>query len=203
MKSKLFPITTLILGFGLIVTVYFIVDYSNQNKELTTENGQLTSSLSDTEAQLDKSEGIVDSLEDEYSSLTFELEDQTASLEELQLNHDELLSSHDELQSNYDELFNFTYCGEELIDLVEMNYRSNAKASEALTLWVDDMWGDVLTSWWWDFWSPDAPALHVIETGYANDYFIVYFEQQEFKDANNGVFIVSHYCWLDGGPGNH
>jgi len=196
MKSKLFPITTLILGFGLIVTVYFIVDYSNQNKELTTENGQLTSSLSDTEAQLDKSEGIVDSLEDEYSSLTFELEDQTASLEELQLNHDEL-------QSNYDELFNFTYCGEELIDLVEMNYRSNAKASEALTLWVDDMWGDVRTSWWWGFWSGDEPALHVIETGYANDYFIVYFEQQEFKDANNGVFIVSHYCWLDGGPGNH
>ena len=53
-KSRIFLFVSLALAIGLIVAVYFIVDYSNQNKELTTENGQLASSLSDTEAQLVK-----------------------------------------------------------------------------------------------------------------------------------------------------
>ena len=185
MKSKFFFITTLILLLGLVAALYFIFDFSNQNKEMTENNQQLTQQLKDTEVQRNASENKVESLVDEATLLSAEV--------------DNLTTSFEELQSDFEALYGFTYCGNDLLDL-EMNYRSNAKASEALTLWVDEMWGDVLVSYWTDFWSSNEPGLHVVETGYANDYFIVYFENQDFFNAPNSVFIVSHHCWLDGGP---
>ena len=129
-------------------------------------------------------------LTDNIGQLNQQLTDTTNQLDESE-------NKLQELQSTYDELYSFTYCGDELIELEEMNYRSNVKASEALTKWVDEMWGDVIDSYWTDFWSADEPGLHIVETGYANDYFIVYFEQQDFLDAPSSVFIVSHHCWLD------
>lgn len=182
MKAKLFLITTLVLLFGVAAAIYFLIDLSRQNEELSDNIEQITGQLNDTKVQLDASEQSVESLSDEVGQLSTEA--------------DNLESSLENLQSTYDELYSFTYCGDELLDL-EMTYRSNAKASEALTQWVDEMWGDVIDSYWWDFWSANEPGLHVVETGYADDYFIVYFEQQDFFDAPNGVFIVSHHCWLD------
>ena len=129
-------------------------------------------------------------LTDNIGQLNQQLTDTTNQLDESE-------NKLQELQSTYDELYSFTYCGDELIELEEMNYRSNVKASESLTKWVDEMWGDVIDSYWTDFWSADEPGLHIVETGYANDYFIVYFEQQDFLDAPSSVFIVSHHCWLD------
>ena len=188
MKSKLFFITTLLLIVGLAAALYFLFDFSNQNKRMVESNQQLTQQLKDTEGQLDASENELESLGAENTQLTTETNNLTVTLEEL--------------QSDYEALYGFTYCGNDLIDL-EMDYRSNLKASEALTLWVDQMWGDVLGSSWMDFWSSDEPGFHVVETGYANDYFVVYFDDQNFYDAPNGVFIVSHHCWLDVEPVLH
>ena len=190
MKSKIWIGIIVVLVLGLIVGGYFLYNLSSQNKELTTNIEQLNQELSEKMDQLDTSEESVDSLTQEVDQLTLEIDD-------LQSEHDLQKTKFNQLQSNYDELYGFTYCGDELIDLEGMNFRSNAKALESLTDWVDEMWGDVLGSYWWDFWSADEPALHVIETGYANNYFIVYFEQQDFMGAPNGVFVVSHHCWLD------
>ena len=183
MKSRILLITTLILFLGVVVSLFFLFDLSSQKNELTDNIGQLNQQLTDTTNQLDESENKNETLTNEASQLSAETDRLTTSLQEL--------------QSTYDELYSFTYCGDELIELEEMNYRSNVKASEALTKWVDEMWGDVIDSYWTDFWSADEPGLHIVETGYANDYFIVYFEQQDFLDAPSSVFIVSHHCWLD------
>ncbi len=145
-----------------------------------------------------------ESAQSEIEHLTSELSNTKDVLNEsinaLQTELDTMEENFASLQGEYDNLSNFTFCGEDLIDLDSMVYRSNAKASDVLTQWVDEMWGDVRDSYWNDFWSQDGPALHVVETGYANDFFVVYFEQQDFLNAKDGVFLVSHQCWLDGGP---
>ena len=196
MKSRILFVTTLVLFFGILAATYFLFDLSSRNYELTDNLEQLNQQLNEATDQLDASEIKVTSLTDEVSLLSAEADDLTSSIEDIQSAYDVQKAESDELQSTYDELYSFTYCRDELLDL-EMTYRSNAKASEALTQWVDEMWGDVIDSYWRDFWSANEPGLHVVETGYANDYFIVYFEQQDFFDAPNGVFIVSHHCWLD------
>ena len=197
MKTKIWIAIIGVMFLGLIAAGYFLYDFSKQNKELASDNTQLSQQLSETTDGLDESEKMVASLTDEVDALSSENDDLTQSMDVLQSENDLQRTKYDQLNSNYDELYDFTYCGDELIELDDMNYRSNVKALESLTDWVDVMWGDVLGSYWWDFWSADEPALHIIETGYANDYFIVYFEQQDFMDAPNAVFIVSHHCWLD------
>lgn len=210
MKSKAYIITTIVLLLGIVVTAYFLYESSNRNKEMGDQLQQLNSQLTESENQRIQAENDVTTLSDEKSQLSKELDDLTKSFEGLQSDHNQLQSSleelqsdydiqrseHEVLQSSYDDLYQFTYCGDEFPDL-EMVYRSNAKANEALAQWVDEMWGDVRGSSWVDFWSADEPGLHVVETGYANDYFIVYFEQQDFYDSPDGVFMVSHHCWLD------
>jgi regulator of replication initiation timing len=181
-KSRILIVTILVLFLGVVAAAYFLFDLSSRNNELIDNLQQLNQQLSDTTDHLDVSEHKVESLTDEVGQLSAEADNLTLSLADL--------------QSDYEELYEFTYCGDDLIDL-EMVYRSNAKGLEALTQWVDKMWGDVIDSYWNDFWTPDGPGLHVVETGYANDYFIVYFEQQNFYDAPSSVFIVSHHCWLD------
>jgi len=196
MKAKLFQITALVSLFGMAAAIYFLIHLSRQNEELSDNLEHITEQLNDTNVQLDVSDHNVESLTDELGQLSAEADNLESSLEELQSIYDLHKTESAELQLTYDELYSFTYCGDELLDL-DMTYRSNAKGLEALTQWVDEMWGDVIDSYWWDFWTPDGPGLHVVETGYANDYFVVYFEQQNFKDAPNSVFIVSHHCWLD------
>ena len=190
MKTRIWIGIIAVLVLGLVAGGYFLYDFSSRNKELTANIEQLNQELSEKTDQLDASEESVDSLTEEVDQLTVEIDD---------LQSEQVLQNeeYDQLQSNYDELFDFTYCGDELIDLENMVYRSNAKALGVLTEWTENMWGDVIDSYWWDFWHADAPALHVIETGYTENFFIVYFEQQDFMNAPNGVFIVSHHCWLD------
>ena len=190
MKTRIWIGIIAVLVLGLVAGGYFLYDFSSRNKELTANIEQLNQELSEKTDQLDASEESVDSLTEEVDQLTVEIDD-------LQSEQDLQNEEYDQLQSNYDELFDFTYCGDELIDLENMVYRSNAKALGVLTEWTENMWGDVIDSYWWDFWHADAPALHVIETGYTENFFIVYFEQQDFMNAPNGVFIVSHHCWLD------
>lgn len=208
MKSKIYFVTTIVLFFVLLTTLYFIYDLSNQKKEMADQIQQLDQQLVQTKEQLDQSTNQIELLKDEKTQISTELDNLNISFEDLQSDYEEkeaenetLQSNNDKLQLTYDELYQFTYCGDEFVEL-DMVYRSNDKASETLTQWVDDMWGDVKSSTWMDFWSPDAPGLHVVETGYTNNYFIVFFEQQDFFDAPNGVFMVSHHCWLDGGPKN-
>lgn len=196
MKSKIYLIIMLLLLSGVSATSYFLYDLSHQNREMGDQLQQLDIQLKDLEDQLFQAETQVGTLLDDKAQLSKEVDQLTNSLEELQSDYDSQRSEHQALQSSYDDLTQFTYCGDEFLDL-EMVYRSNAKANEALAQWVDEMWGDVQGSSWVDFWSSDEPGLHVVETGYANNYFIVYFDQQDFYDSPNGVFMVSHHCWLD------
>lgn len=174
-----------ILLIGNVTALLFLFDLSSKNKLLTEANQRLSERANKAETLLSESEKKVDSLNKENSHLSDKV--------------DSLTTSYEQAQLDYEELYNFTYCGDDFLKL-EMVYRSNTKASETLTQWVDEMWGDVLHSNWSDLWSADAPSLHVVETGYANNYFIVYFEVQDFFDTEDGVFMVSHQCWLDGGP---
>lgn len=192
MKSKPFLITTIVLLFGIVVESYFLFDLSKQKTGLGNQ-------LTQTGDQLIKSEDQVSKLTEEKSQLTKEVNNHLNSIESLQSDYDVLQSNLNNLQSTFDDLYNFTFCGDEFVEL-EMNYNSDAKADEALYNWVDEMWGNVLGSDWTYFWTKDGPVLEIVTTGYANDYFVVYFEQQKFYDAPSGVFLVSHHCWLDGGP---
>jgi DNA repair exonuclease SbcCD ATPase subunit len=196
MKSKVYLITTLLLLSGVAATSFFLYDLSNQNRALRDQLQKLDIQLEDLENQLIQAENEVGTLTDEKAQLSKEVDHLSNSLEELQSDYDTQRSEHEALQSSYDDLTQFTYCGDEFLDL-EMVSRSNAKANEVLAQWVEEMWGDVQGSSWVDFWSSDEPGLHVVETGYANNYFIVYFDQQDFYDSPNGVFMVSHHCWLD------
>lgn len=189
MKTRIWIGIIVILILGIVAGAYFLYDFSKRNQELTANIEQLNQELSEATDQLDTSEKSVASLTEEVDELSSEAGDLTKSLDDLQ-------SEHDQLQSTYDELYEFTYCGEDLLD-IEMNYRSNAKASEALTEWVEAMWGDVINSDWLDIWHADGPAFHGIETGYTTNFFVVYFEQQDFFNAPSAVFLVSEHCWLD------
>ena len=161
-------------------------DFESAQSEIES----LTSELSNSKDALAKNENELKATESTLNE----------SINALQSELDTMEDDFTFLQGAYDDLSNFTYCGEDILDLDTMNYRSAAKASDALTQWVDEMWGDVLDSSWNYFWSPDGPTLQVVETGYANDFFVVYFGQQDFFNAKDGVFLVSHHCWLDGGP---
>jgi regulator of replication initiation timing len=199
MKSTIYIIISIVLVLGLAVTGYFLYDFSTKNKDLTENLTQLSQQLEETKEELASSEDVVDSLTDEVDSLIKDTAELSLDNDKLTTYLNELQSEFDDLTLNYDELAQFTFCGDEFVEL-EMNYRSNQKASEALADWVEEMWGGVIGAYWLDTWSPDTPGYHLVETGYTTNQFIVYFEQQDFFDAPNGVFMISHHCWLDGGP---
>jgi hypothetical protein len=185
MKRNVLIVLTIIFFLGMVAGIIGAFSlYSEKNEmkdEITDLNSEIDSKTSDLEeAQASEKQAL-----DDLETAEGEIETLEASLESL--------------QTDYEDLYDFTYCGEEVIPLENIVYRSNAKVSDSLEAWVDEMWGDVLGADWLNFWVEGMAVMHVIETGYTNDYFIVYYNNPEF-DNTTGVFLVSHQCWLDGGP---
>jgi len=195
MKSKIIIAVTILLVIGSGVSVYFAIDSSNTNKELTAEIEDLKDDINSTEEDLEDSQNDIEILTEDKAVLASEKTSLTEQLEDLFRDMDDVSDSVDELQDQYDELLTVPMCPAEDYGDVDFSFSSNDDMLEELIAFAEEIWGEVLDADWtsWDEYSDTS--LHSIQTEEDWEYFLVFFDNKE-AGTIAGVFYVRDQCWL-------
>ena len=135
--------------------------------------------------------GQIQDLEEDKDDLESELSDTEDELKDLEDEFDDLLF-------DYDRLSEYTFCGGELLPLAGATYTDNDDMLEALSNWVNEMWGTVTNTNWMDLIGADGAesAMHLVETNAESYLFLVYFDDSA-AGHTNAVFYMNNQCWLD------
>ena len=198
MKSTILIIVTVLLVIGTAVAVFFVIDASGLNEELTDLKKSLSDELASTKEDLEASQDEAETLTEDIDTLTAEKTSLTSEIETVTSEKEELSDTLDMLETDFDDLLEFNECTYEDYSELDISYGTNARISDILAEWVDDAWGGVTEAQWLVLWDDETDlALHTILFGDTSaDYFLVFFDDSGAGTVN-GVFYVWDQCWLD------